>query len=229
MFLVEMKSSLFQLSIAAKQPIVNACCKGGKKPIAGNTKHHLTTRRQTATPSSRKTSQFCGGSFCALWSLRALVESAETGSGSESNLISMGTLQELKYQGLKIALQPCIKKSYAYGGWELEAESQFQSEVSVAKTKIVVDFIVVNTGRCLLGYAIATSLGIPRVGPAETFNTGNCNTVDDTFVGELKAKCSSVSQGIGKLKDFKLKLYIYTQICEGLTKPLSVRGGLYKP
>ena len=91
------------------------------------------------------------------------------------------------------------------------------------------DFIVVNTGRCLLGYAIATDLGILRLGPAETFNTGNCNTVDDTFVGELKAKCSSVSQGIGKLKDFKLKLYIYTQICEGLTKPLSVRGGLYKP
>lgn len=80
-------------------------------------------------------------------------------------------------------------------------------EVSVAKTKIVADFIVVNTGRCLLGYAIATELGILRVGPAETFNTGNCNTVDDTFVGELKAKCSSFSQGIGLLKDFKLKLY----------------------
>ena len=106
-------------------------------------------------------------------------------SGSTSNLISMSTLWELKHQGLNVELQPCTKKLYAYGGRELEVEAQFQSEVSVAKTKIVTDFIVVKTGRCLLGYATATDLGILHVGPVETFNAGNCNTVDDTFVGEL--------------------------------------------
>ena len=37
-------------------------------------------------------------------------------SGSASNLISKDTLQELKYQGLKIELKPCKKRLYAYGG-----------------------------------------------------------------------------------------------------------------
>ena len=63
-------------------------------------------------------------------------------SGSASNLISIGTVHELKHQGLKIELQTCTKKLYAYGGRELEVEGQFQSVGSVAKTKIVADFIV---------------------------------------------------------------------------------------
>ena len=89
---------------------------------------------------------------------------------------------------------------YAYGGRELEVEGQFQSEVCVAKTKIVADFIVVKTGRCLLGYVTATDLGILRVDPTGTLGRGNCNTVDDTLVGQLKAKYPSVFHEIGKLK-----------------------------
>ena len=85
-------------------------------------------------------------------------------------------------------MQPCTKKLYAYGGQELEIEGQFQSEVSVANTKIAADFIVVKTGRCLLEYSTATDLGILLVGLAETLGTGACNTVDSTFVGQLKAK-----------------------------------------
>ena len=70
------------------------------------------------------------------------------------------------------------------------------------------NFIVVETGRCLLGYSTATDLGILRVDPTEILGTGDCNTVDDTFVGELKAKYPSVFQGIGKLKDYQLKLHV---------------------
>ena len=129
-------------------------------------------------------------------------------SGSASNLISKDTLQELKYQGLKIELKPCKKRLYAYGGRELGVEGQFQTEVSVSKTKVVANFIVVESGRCLLGYSTATDLGILRVDPKGTLGTGDCNTVDDTFVGELKAKYPSVFQGIGKLKDYQLKLHV---------------------
>ena len=46
-------------------------------------------------------------------------------SGSASNLISMDTVRELKDHGIKIELQPCTKKLYAYGGRELEVEGQF--------------------------------------------------------------------------------------------------------
>lgn len=129
-------------------------------------------------------------------------------SGSGSNLISLDTVKELKQQGLKIQLQPCTRKLYAYGGRALEIEGQFQSEVSVGKTKIVADFIVVKMGRCLLGYSTAVDLGILRVDPAGTLDTGNCNTVNSTFVGQLEEKYPSVFHGIGKLKGYQLKLHV---------------------
>ena len=129
-------------------------------------------------------------------------------SGSASNLISKDTLQELEYQMLKIELKPCTKRLYAYGGRELGVQGQFHSEVSVSKANVAANFIVVDSGRCLLGYSTATDLGILRVDPMGTLGTGNCNTVDDTLLGELKAKYPSVFQGIGKLKDYRLKLHI---------------------
>ena len=129
-------------------------------------------------------------------------------SGSVSYLVNLSTVQELKHQGLKTELQPCTKASYVYGGRELEVEGQFQIEVSITEKTIVVDFILVKTGSCLLGYSTATDLGILRVGQAETVNTGTCNTVDDSFVGPLKANYPSVFKGIGKLKNYQLKLHI---------------------
>ncbi|PFX13288.1 Retrovirus-related Pol polyprotein [Stylophora pistillata] len=146
---------------------------------------------------------------------------------SASNLISKDTLQELKYQGLKIELKPCLKRLYAYGGRELKIEGQFQTEVSVPKAKVVADFIVVESGRCLLGYSSATDLGILRVDLSGTLGTGDCNTVDGTFVGGLKAKYPSVFQGIGKLKDYQLKLHIDPSVTPVVQKmrrvPFSVK------
>ena len=42
--------------------------------------------------------------------------------------------------------------------------------------------------------------------------TGNFNTVDNTFVEQLQARYPSVFQGIGKLKDYQLKLHIDTSV-----------------
>lgn len=133
-------------------------------------------------------------------------------SGSTSNLISQDTLQELKYQGLKIELKLCIKRFYAYGDRELGVEGQFQSEVSVSKAEVVANFIVVESGRCLLVYSTAVDFGILHVDLMGTLETGDCNTVDDTFVGELKAKYPSGFQGIRKLKDYQLKLHVHPSV-----------------
>ena len=81
-------------------------------------------------------------------------------SGSTSNLISKDTLQKRKCQGLKVELKPSTKRLYAYGGRELRVEAQFQSEVSVLKSKVVTNFIVVESRRCFLGYSTVTNLGI---------------------------------------------------------------------
>lgn len=71
----ELTFSAFHRSQAANRQCL---LQRGEETHSWEQKHHSTTRRRTATPSSRKKSKFCGGSFCALWSLRALVESAET-------------------------------------------------------------------------------------------------------------------------------------------------------
>lgn len=83
---------------------------------------------------------------------------------------------------------------------------QFQAVISVAKAKTEAVFMVVKTGRCLLGYSTAKDLGILCIGPGVSVSP-NCNQVRGTFE-ELKSKYSNVFQGIGKLKDNKLKLHI---------------------
>ena len=211
-----------------------SCCKGGKnlksgKPGTtqqrGGRQQHHGKGRQANQVEDRCNESGEDDTFaftieeqtCAMSNSAEPVMSVKIGgiskdvlidSGSASNLISKDTLQELKYQGLEIELKPCTKRLYAYGGRELGVEGQFQTEVSVLKAKVVANFIVVETGRCLLGYSTATDLGILRVDPTGILGTGDCNTVDDTFVGELKAKYPSVFQGIGKLNDYQLKLHV---------------------
>ena len=71
------------------------------------------------------------------------------------------------------------------------------------------DFIVVKSGRCLLGHITVTKLGILHVGSAPVVN----NTVDNTSVEQLQARYPSpVFQGIGKLKDYQFKLHIDTSV-----------------
>ena len=230
-----------------------SCCKGGKnlksgKPgttqqRGGRQQHHGKGRQANQVEDRCNESgeddtfaftieeQTCGMSNSAepVMSVKigGISKDVLIDSGSASNLISKDTLQELKYQGLEIELKPCTKRLYAYGGRELGVEGQFQTEVSVLKAKVVANFIVVETGRCLLGYSTATDLGILRVDPTGILGTGDCNTVDDTFVGELKAKYPSVFQGIGKLKDYQLKLHVDPSVTPVVQKmrrvPFSVK------
>ena len=44
------------------------------------------------------------------------------------------------------------------------------------------NFIVVKSGVSFLGYSTVTDLGILHLDPMGTLGTGDCNTVDDTFV-----------------------------------------------
>ena len=63
--------------------------------------------------------------------------------------------------------------------------------------------------------------------PWELSGQETVNTVDDTFVGELKPKYPSVLQGIGKLKDYQLKLHVDPSVTPVVQKvqrvPFSVK------
>ena len=133
-------------------------------------------------------------------------------SGSASNLISQDELKNLQSQGLNIELQSCSKKLYAYGGQKLEVVGQFKSELAVQETKVLTHFIVVKRGRCLVGYSTATELGILHVGPVPKSRAASCNTVGCPFVESLKAKFPGVFSGVGRLKNYQLKLHIDPQV-----------------
>ena len=113
---------------------------------------------------------------------------------------------------MKIELQLCSKKLYAYGGQKLEVVGQFKSELAVEETKVLTHFIVVKRGRCLVGYSTATELGILHVGPVPKSRAESCNTVGCPFVESLKAKFPGVFSGVGRLKNYQLKLHIDPQV-----------------
>ena len=113
---------------------------------------------------------------------------------------------------MKIELQLCSKKLYAYGGQKLEVVGQFKSGLAVEETKVLTYFIVVKRGRCLIGYSTATELGILQVGPVPSPLAESCNTVGCPFVESLKAMFPGVLSGVGRLKNYQLKQHIDPQV-----------------
>ena len=67
----------------------------------------------------------------------------------------------------------------------LELKDSFSHKVPYQKQKLW-QISLLLSGCCLLGYLTATDHGILRLDPMGTLGTADCNTVDDTFVRELK-------------------------------------------
>ena len=109
-------------------------------------------------------------------------------------------------------MQLCSKKLYAYGDQKLEVVGQFKSELAVEETKVLTHLVVVKRGWCLVGYSTATGLGILHVGPVPNPVPESCNTVGCPFVESLKAKFPGVFSGVGRLKNYQLKLHIDPQV-----------------
>jgi len=86
-------------------------------------------------------------------------------SGSVSNLMGMNDYEELKAQGLNAKIQHCYKRLHEYDGKELEVICQVQVEISVGDKKVNSQFVVIKSGRCLLGHATSKALGLLRIGP----------------------------------------------------------------
>ena len=88
----------------------------------------------------------------------------------------------------------------------------FKSELAVEETKVLKHFIVVKQGGCLVGNSTATEPGILHMGPAPNPLAESCNTVGRPFVESLKAKFAGVFSGVGRLKNYQLKLHIDPQV-----------------
>ncbi len=93
-------------------------------------------------------------------------------------------------------------------------------DLNLSNEKVESHFVVTDNGRCLLGHATSTALGILRIGTKTTLGT-ECNSVHD-IAAELKATYPKVFSGIGKLTDYKLKLHINESIMPVAQKPRRV-------
>ena len=82
--------------------------------------------------------------------------------------------------------------------------------------------MVIKSGRCLLGHVTSKALGLLRIGPGANSEFGQCNVVREDLVLALQAKHPKVFDGVGKLKDYKLKLHIDSKVTPIAQKPRRV-------
>ena len=74
---------------------------------------------------------------------------------------------------------------------------------SAGDKKIGSHLVVTKSGRCLLGHEISKALGLLRIGLSVSSEFVECNVVSENL-----AKYPTVFVGVGKLKGYKLKLYV---------------------
>ena len=116
-------------------------------------------------------------------------------------------------------LENCQKRLYAYGGKELNVVGQIQVELSVGTKKINSQFVVTTSGRCLLGHITSRDLGLLRIGLGAS---SECNVVSKDLGSALQTKYPKVFSGIGKLKEYRLKLHVDPEVTPVAQKPRRV-------
>ena len=141
-------------------------------------------------------------------------------SGPVSNLIGMEEYEELKAQGLNVKLEDGHKRLYTYGGKELEVIGQVPVEFSAGDKKISSQLVVTKSGRCLLGHETSKALGLLRISSGASSEFLECNVVGENLVPILQAKYPTVF--VGKLKDYKLKLHVDSEVTPVARKPRRV-------
>ena len=141
-------------------------------------------------------------------SISGIVMEVLIDSGSVSNLMGEDDFQKLKGLGFKGDIEHCSKKWFAYGGKKVDVIGQFGTEISTGDTKVTTKFILFRQGGCILGNVTVRELGVLHIGPPVAPRDTSCNEVQGDIVDQLKAKYPKVFEGIGKLRDFQLKLHV---------------------
>ena len=141
-------------------------------------------------------------------------------SGSVSNLMGL-EYRALNARGLNAKMDGFRKQLYEYGGEKLEVVGHFSAEISVGVKTVNSQFVVIERGRCLLGHANSNALGLLRIGPGADVE-GACNAVGKDLATFLQPKHPKVFDGVGKLKDYKLKLHVEPQVTPIAQKPRRV-------
>lgn len=125
-----------------------------------------------------------------------------------------GTWNNLKENRVECDSRKCDKKLFAYGQKEpIEVVGTFISEIVCDATgeKCVDEFTVIKgVGKPLLGKSTADKLKVLRVGPANKVQV--CSVAAEGSDADICEKYADILTGVGKLKDYQLKLHINEDI-----------------
>ena len=131
-------------------------------------------------------------------------------SGASVNVLDSATFNLLTDEN--IVLRNSTVKIYPYGSeTPLPVKGSFSANVSTPQLHPSADFVVVansNAGS-LLGKKTATELGLLRVGPEYPCEV---NQITVQSVQAIVDKHDAVFNGIGKLKDYQLKIHVDPEV-----------------
>jgi hypothetical protein len=120
------------------------------------------------------------------------------------------TWENLKQEGVKCESQKSEKKLFGYGQTEsIEVLGTFKSDIFCKDSRVscVDEFTVVEgPGKVLLGKNTAEKLNVLRVGPPHSPHIYSVayEGSDKDIMNDFK----EIFSGVGKLKDFQMKLHI---------------------
>ena len=131
-------------------------------------------------------------------------------SGASCNIMDKTTWESMKQQGVKCKSQKCGKKLFAYGQTEpIEVLGRFEADIccDASGENCVDEFTVVEgPGKTLLGKDTAEKLNVLRVGPPSILQAYTITSEGNAE--DILKNNADIFSGIGKLKDFQLKLHV---------------------
>ena len=134
-------------------------------------------------------------------------------SGATCNLMSKRTFDQIAESNSKLKLRNCNSKVYTYGSdLPMQIVGKCALRVEAGDETCIADFIVVPGSKpTLLGRFTSEDLNMLRIG----FSVNSCSagpqkvtTKGAEILSDLRKRYPEVFTGLGKLKNYKLKLHI---------------------
>ena len=134
-------------------------------------------------------------------------------SGASCNVLDRNLWEYLKANKVRCASSKATKKMYSYGNKQpLQVAGTFKADVLVGNRALnEAEFLVIENERhALLGRETAIALGVLQLGPQ--INSLQLYTDRENRAPSILDKFPGCCEGVGKLKDFQLKVPIDAEV-----------------